>query len=99
MNPNINSMKTGKAYALAKIGDHSEAINLIQIQSEEIPAQIHTKAVLFAGIGNFSESLKYFIQAAEKGFIASDVLVDPTYAPFVENREYRTYLRKYNFID
>jgi tetratricopeptide (TPR) repeat protein len=99
LNPQIKSLQTGKAYAMAKLGDNTEAINIIQKQSTEIAAQIHTTAVLLAAMGNYEESLKNFIKAAEKGFIASDVLVDPTYASFVENTQYQSYLRKYNFID
>lgn len=99
LNPNVESMKIRRAYANAKLGNRSDALNLINLQSDDLPADVHTKAVLYAGLGDFNMGLTYFLKAAAGGFVASDVLVDPTYAPFVANTDYREYLRKYNFIE
>jgi tetratricopeptide (TPR) repeat protein len=98
LNPEIRSLKTSRAYVKAKLGDFEMAQSIISTLSSQVPSEIHTKAVLLSAIGQYEASLDHFISAAEKGFIASDVLVDPTYAPFVANPKYQTYLKKYNFI-
>lgn len=98
-NPGMKSVILSKVTTQGKMGQKELVLKYINTLDDDNPIDLHRKAVAYAAINDFDNGLSYFIKAAEKGFIASDFMVDQTYRPFRDTPEMQDYLMKFDFIE
>ena len=96
-NPGARSVLVAKLNCLGKLGDAQSVHDYMATLPENSPYTHHTKAVLLKSIGQFEEGLIHLIKAAEEGFMAMDIMVDPTYEDFVEDPRLSKSLKTYGF--
>ena len=98
LNPGMKSVELSEICTYGKMGDKEKVMEYINTLMDDNPIDLHRKAVAYASMNDYKNGLHYFIKAAEKGFIASDFMVDQTYRPFKADPEMQKYLRRYDFV-
>ncbi|GAB3993689.1 hypothetical protein GCM10028807_29580 [Spirosoma daeguense] len=98
LNPSFTTQLPSLYYCEARLGQPARARSYLTTLPET-PQVCYNKAVVYAGLGDHANCLRYLRQAADAGFIYRDLLAFPVFRPYHRDPIFRAILRQYNLPD
>lgn len=94
LNPDFTTQIPSLLYCEARLGQTARARAYVATPAHT-PQDDYNRAVVWAGLGNRTNCLRFLRRAADGGFIYKDMLVFPVFRPYHHDPAFRAILRQY----
>lgn len=98
LNPDFITQWPSLLYCESRLGQPARARAYLTTMPET-PQISYNKAVVYAGLGDHANCLRYLRQAADGGFLYRDLLVFPAFWPYHRDPAFRAILHQYGLPD